>query len=384
MSFRAWLSVFEQHATAVVLGAAAVLAWSYGLIDPAFHPDADLRHYGPMAEAWPGLSADRPQPFAFRPLGPWLAGLVTAPLGLPVRLGFYAWALPLSLALAALTLRFLKRLGLPAGPAALATVLFLLNPYLFGFNIFNAYHLGDLIAQLVVIGGLWLVLEARYVPFAALLALGVLAREPAVLVPVAGLALLAQQKRLWNEGAVLVTAAAPAAFLFVALRLWIPHEMGNSLAAALAMYAPLLVRPDVWYRLLINVWAPLTPLLILFSHTAWSFLRAKLYLVVLFMLVLASTFLGGDVERLMQPASVAVYAAFGAVIARHLWRPTPVAILLVAGCAAHLHHLSARFPLPSRELRIALSLAALGAVATLALAVRLRERRADAARRAGR
>ncbi|MDA3875409.1 MAG: hypothetical protein PF795_15790, partial [Kiritimatiellae bacterium] len=54
------------------------MLWLYGWIpyDQAPYSKWDLAAYMRMAEAAPGVAGDVAKPFAFRILGPWLAGIV--------------------------------------------------------------------------------------------------------------------------------------------------------------------------------------------------------------------------------------------------------------------------------------------------------------------
>lgn len=356
----------------VVAVVAAVMVILYGAIDPVAFADSGIQYYLPMAEAAPGLDLNQSQPYVYRVLGPWLAGVMP---GMEEGAAFYLWAAVGSVALALLTLGFLRRIGIESAAAALAVLLFTMNPYLFGFNVFNHYQLGDLLTQLVVVGALWAVLDRRYVILSAVLTLGALAREPAILLPLIAALLLWQSGRLREEWSRLALASAPLVLLFIGMRVVIRPEAGLSLVQAFISSSPKALDPTTWYRLLINAFAPVVVLCAVFWRTAWSAMQRRLYLIILFGLVLVSAFFGTDQERLMQPAFLTVYVAAAAVIERHLLRPVPVALLLAAGVLTSLHHLTARYPLPSRPLTVVLSLMALAITLGLALAVRWRAKR---------
>ena len=356
---------------AAALAAVALLIWLYGAIDPVVHAGADLRHYVPMAEAAPGLDLDRQRPFVYRPLGPWLAGV----LPLSVALAFGAWAWVGSLALAALLYAVCRADGRRPTAAALAVVLLAANRYLFGFNVFNAYHLGDLVAQVSVGAALWLLWRGRYAAMGAVLAVSVLAREPAVLFAPVAVVYLWERGRLRADGARVALALVPLAVLFVLPRALVEGAGGYTLAEALAAEGTKALRPETWARLLGTAWVPVLPVLAVWPHEVAGWFRERLHLVALFALTLASAFLGWDQERLMQPAVWAVYPAVAVVLDRH-WagRPAAVAVLLGAAALGSLSHLTARFPLPDRRLTVVLTAAAFGLAAVAAVAVRWRER----------
>ena len=366
--------VLRQPLVPALLGV-AVFVWLYGALDPVAFAEAGVKYYGPMAEAAPALDLGQPQPYVFRWLGPWLAGL----LPLPVPAAFWAWAAVGSLALAALMAAVCRADGRSAPAAALTAVLLAMNPYLFGFNVFNMYQLGDLIAQLGLGIGLLLLWRRQYVALGAVLAVTVLAREPAILmVPVAAVWLW-EQKRLRTDGWRLALAVVPVVVLFAAPRLWLAETEGPHLVQTFLNASGKAAEPGTWARLLVNAWIPVVALLVVWPREAWDWARGHLHLVALFVLTLASAFFGGDQERLMQPAVWAVYPAVALVLDAH-WRRRPAgrrvqrmatSVLLVAGVLASLHHITARFPLPDRRLTAVLAAVSLALALAAALWVRL-------------
>lgn len=351
--------------------------WLYGALDPVAYAEAGVMYYGPMAEAAPGLDLGQNQPYVFRWLGPWLAGV----LPVPVPVGFYLWAVVGSLALAALCYAVCRADGRGPRPAALAAVLLAMNPYLFGFNVFNMYQLGDLLAQLGLGAGLLLLWRRRYLALGAVLAVTVLAREPAVLMAPVAFVWLWERGRLREDGPRLLLALVPVALLFAVPRLALAGQEGPHLVQTFLNASGKAASPGTWARLLVNAWVPVVAVLAVWPREALGWARGRLHLVLLFALTLASAFFGGDQERLMQPAVWAVYPAVAAGLEAH-WRGrvAPTAVLLAAGVLASLHHITARFPLPDRRLTAALAGVALLLALGASLWVRWAERRAGASR----
>ena len=360
-----------------VLAVAAVFVWLYGALDPVVFAESGVMYYGPMAEAAPELDTGQIQPYVFRWLGPWLAGL----LPLPVPLAFSVWAWIGSLALAAAMLWVCRADGRSAGAGALTAVLLAMNPYLFGFNVFNMYQLGDLIGQLALGVGLVLLWRRRYLPMGAVLAVAVLAREPPILmVPVAAVWLW-ESGRLRSDGLRAGLALVPVVLLFAAPRLVMADQEGPHLVQTFLNASGKAADPATWARLLVNAWVPVVAVLVVWPHETARWLRDHLHLGALLGLTVASAFFGGDQERLMQPAVWAVYPAVAAVLDRR-WldgsrhraeagriRPA-LGVLLVAGVLASLHHITARFPLPSRGLTATLAVVSLALALGAALWVR--------------
>ena len=338
------------------------MAWGYGEIDylGAF-ADVDLRHYRAMAQAAPGI-ADVPRPFTHRLLGPFLVGL----LPMPDPVGFRVWT---AAALVGLTLGlygFGRRLGFAPPACAFMAALLPLNPYVFGFPAFNPFQLNDGLGMALVVAAFIALVDRRWVLYAVALALGAAAREVALLVIPAALVFLWERDALRAEAGRWLAASLPAVAVFVALRVALPAD-GPGFASLLLDHAGKASDPATWYRLLVNAWAPLGLLPLVFWPTTQAFARQHRYLVVFAALVLGSALFGGDQERLVAPALVAVYPLVGAIVERHLWTRLALAVLVVAAFVTSLHHLTARFPLPSREWTIALSLVALTAVTAMAL-----------------
>ncbi len=338
-------------------------------MDTVAYADTGVQYYVPMAEAAPGLDVRQPQPYVFRWLGPWLAGV----LPVTVVLAFQLWAVAGSLALAALLYAVCWAQGVRAEAAALAVVLLAANPYLFGFNVFNQVQLGDLLTQLGLGAALWLLWRRQYATMGAVLAVTVLAREPAILmVPVA--AVWAWERgRLREDGVRLALALVPVVVLFLLPRLLLRDVGGLTLAQAFEAASAAALSPATWARLLVNAWAPAVALLAVWPGETLRWARGHLHLVALFALTTASTFFGGDLERLMQPAIWAVYPAVAVLLDRH-WagRRGPLAVLLLAAALTSLHHITARFPLPDRQLTAALAGVALALALSAALWVRVR------------
>ena len=363
-----------SRSLALALVAAAVFAWLYGFIDVVAHAGSGMKYYVPMAEAAPGLDLTIAQPYVYRWLGPWLAGV----LPLPVHDAFYALGFAAALALAGLAYVVFRAVGASDRAAAVTVVLLAANPYLFGFNVYNPFHLDDTLTQIGLGVALLLLWRRRYVWLGAVLAVTVLTREPAILmVPVVG-AFLWERGRLRADGARAALALVPLVVLFAAPRLLMPDTGagGMLLADQLAVESRKALRPETWARLLVNAWVPVVALPLVWAGESAVWARRHLHLVVLFVLVVASAFFGSDQERLVQPAIWAVYPLVAILIDRHwLGRPAALAVLGAAAVLASLHHLSARFPLPSRRLTMALAAAALVLALAASLWVRSRGRR---------
>ena len=341
------------------------MVWLYGTIDYLGEfAHVDLRHYRAMAQAAPGLS-DTPSPFAYRWLGPYAVGL----LPVPDPLGFRLLTTSALVLLPVAFFGFLRRLGLGASVAAFTAALLPFNPYVFGFPAFNPFQIGDALALVLIVLAFSALVDRRWLLYALALAVGVLAREPVLLVLPAGFVFLWERGTLRSDGLRCLVASLPALVVFLLLRVLLPAD-GPGLLVLLVDHAVKASDPVTWYRLLVNAWAPLSFIPLVFFRTTRVFVRRHLYLVAFAVLVLASALFGGDQERLVAPAFITVYALVGYVLQRHMWTRLARIVLVLAAVVTSLHHLTARFPLPSRTWTVVLSLAALAAVTAVALAVR--------------
>ncbi len=338
--------------------AAALFVFLYGRIDYTVEPyaSADLYHYRQIAQMAPSLPVGVQRPFAFRLLGPYLAGL----LPWPDVTAFYWLTVATALVLAVATYGFLRSHAIRPGIAALTTFFFLSNRYLFGFNIWDYFQINDLLILLCLVGLFWALERQRYGVFAVVLAIAVLVRETALLpIPVA-LVYLWEQGRLRTDVVRLLVACLPGLALFGLVRTIIEPVGGLGLVAAGLRYAPKLAQLEPLFRLVINPFIPFVSLPLLFWRSSLAFFRRRRYLLVYLVLVFISTLFGSNNERLMAPAFLVFYLLMAVLIQHHLAeRLWPTALLPVGAALTSLSHEWARFPLPDRRLTIGLSLGAL-------------------------
>lgn len=349
-----------------VLAITVAALFLYGGIpyDEAPYSEWDLAAYRTMAGSSPRLSSEINAPYAYRVLGPYLAGVLP---GSDER-GFRILTVLLSLVAAGLLFRLNR--GLPAAPAAaaLAAVFFVLNKRLFGFTAWDYFQVNDLLSLVSILVGYGAILERRWRTYAAALALGCLAKEtPLLLVPVAFAS-------VWEDGALrrdwrrVASSSIPAVAVFAVARLAIEPAGGRGLLAAFVDAADKLAYGRTWFRLLVNAFAPVTLVPVVFWRETLEFFRSRRHALLLLVLVFGSALFGINNERLMAPALVVFYPLLARILERRVVkRRWLLAVILVCGVLSSLHHEFARCPLPDRSLTLWLSLGAL-AVATIAAA----------------
>ncbi len=346
---------------------AALMIFLYGKIDyrdPRLE-QWDLVAYRAMAMAAPGLDHDVPRPFAYRILGPYVAGL----LGGHRDTGIYIVSLVFSIGLIIIGYRFMLVFGLGPPAACVALVLYIFNKHFFGFTTWDYYHVGDILLEISFIVLVWSMIRRGWAIFAVALALGTVTKEVAlVMAPVAALALV-EARAFGREGWKFLWALVPAAACYFLLHHFIRPPVGPTLQQAFAQNWTKVTSFDRIFHVVFNPFVPICLVPFVFLDRTLSLLRGRLHMLLLYILVLATTLFGTNNERLLNPAAVVVYPLIGVIaresIVRSKWA---VAVVLVGGFLSSFHWLVARYPLPSREAVGALS-GASTVVITIAVAI---------------
>ncbi len=332
----------------ILCAAAAVMIFLYGSIDYRIEPYSgmDLAYYRAMSDAAPRLAQDVPRPFAYRLLGPYIAGL----LPLADQHAFRLLTVLVSMMLPVVLYLFLLEFGIARRAALFASILLLFNKHLFGMGVWNFFQLKDTISLLVIAGSLLAMLRGRWLLLCCLLLVGTLSGETA-LVMAPTLLVYLHERRIPSRGrAAALASLLPAIAAFVLIRRLVPATGGEDLAGAFLHYAPKLRFPGVWVGLLLNPFVPLTFLPLLYYRDALRFLGRNRYMAVYLLFVFAGALFGSNNERLMAPASIVFYA-FIARTAERRWSEEPKILTLVAVCclASSFHHVLGVYPLPARS-----------------------------------
>lgn len=331
----------------------------------------DLESYRKMAVAAPGLAPDVPRHFAYRIVGPWLAGVL--PVGDPFAFRFLTTAV-LVLTAAAFT-RFLLRRGIGREAALVATIAFAFNKHMFGYPAWNPFQIGDALAMLALVLAYDALLERRWVRLGAVFLVGMVSRESVFLiVPLAG-AFLVRRRLPGVPGTAsardlvpMCTALAPGVVAYLALRVLLPATGQATLVSVFLYHAPKLSRAETWLRLLVHAPAPLAFLPLLFARTTWRFFRDRPEAAVYLVLVFLSTLLGSNNERLMGPAYLVFYWLIADILEVRMfglrWHRWALAAVAVITSADHLY---ARWQLPSETFTMWLTVAMLAVASAIAI-----------------
>ena len=349
----------------------AVMIAAYGRIDPELFSGVDLKQYRAIAAVSPEISNDIPRPFAYRLLGPYVVGL----LPIPDNLGFYMLALLSSLALVTLLFFSLCHFGINPSIASFTAVLFVMNRYMFGFTVWDYFQINDLLSLIYIVVLFRALHRFRWGVFALILLLGALTRETALLMIPTAVVYLIENGRLKSDWRLMAVAMLPAIAAFLLLRLLIQPSEGANLFEAFSTCITKLQSPDVWYRLLLNAFTPLTLVPIIYFRQTRRFFSENRHMLWFVVFVYISSLFGSDTERLLAPAFIVFYMLIATIIEDNLWKSRGILIVLI-GCAflSSLHHLYAAFPLPGRDVTIAVSVGSLLLVTLTLFAHRLHER----------
>jgi hypothetical protein len=366
-----------------VAGLALCAILGYGQVDPRSPMAAgwDLHGYLAMAAAVPGLARGVPAPFAYRLLGPYLAGLL--PLAGPV--AFRLLSLAVGTLLAVALFGYLRSEGIGRRAAAWTAVLFTLNWPLFGCLVWNPFQLDDLLVLPAYLTMLWALPRRRWGVFALALLAGALARETALLLVPVSLAFLRESRQFREEKGRWAVAVLPGIAAFVLVRLLVPVAPGPGGAGAggLAYYPGALARhtvyatyAEVWAGRLVWSFVPLLTLPLVFGKTTRELFAGDKWRLLLFALVAASTVWARDPDRLMAPVFSIFFWLVAAIVDRHLaCSRAPLALLATGALLAYSTHLLGRSPLPSAPIPLAANLLAVILVAAGAYVRRIAERR---------
>ncbi len=343
--------------------ATCVMVFLYGSVSyqSPEYSQWDLHDYRTMAMSSPEIAQGLRQPFIYRPFGPFIAGL----LPFEVDTNFRVLSICLAVTLSWLFWGYLRYLGIRPSTASLITFFFTANKYLFGFPVWNYFHIDDILAEIELLGLAWSISSRKWTSFGVILMFGALTKETTLLMIPTAAACVAESHPGKNEWRKLLLAVIPASAAAILLRIYVHAEGGNNLVEAFSLYAEKFESPETWFRLLINSFIPLSLVPLISLNSTRKHFATRKYLLLYLILVVLSTFFGHNIERLMAPAAIVFYPLYAFVLEdcteRSFWIDVTMILLAII---ASLHSLYARCPLP-RNVAIACSIFSLSAVTVL-------------------
>ena len=350
--------------------ASSVMVYLYGTIDYTSEQFRlwDLHDYWKMAAAAPHLSDDVFRPFAYRIFGPYLAGL----LPLPVDTSFYLLAVAASFVVVGLFYGFLCFVGLSPSIAVISTFLFTTNKYFFGLTVWDYFQLNNVLSLSLVLVMFWAMLTDRWKAFAAALFVGAFTREVSMMMLPVALFYLWQKGELRHSESRLVLLTAPAVIAFVLLRVLVPVTGGDTLVMAIEKNVPMQMTLQGGFRWLVNSFAPLALMPLVFFGFTVHFFKERLYAILFILLVSTGLCFGMSTEMYMAPTFVIFYWLIGAIFQEYRWNWITISIVAVCCMAASMHHAIGRFPLPTDQATMLISVLALLVATAVSAVVRMR------------
>lgn len=334
----------------------------------------DLQDYKIMAENSPNLKENVTfdklrQPFVFRITGPFLSGL----LPFEIITNFKILNVIFSITISLLTFYYLLKLNIEIKISLILTIFYVFNKYLFGFPVWNYFHLNDILVQ-IIITLLFLILfddNFHKYKFAFVLLIGAFTKETTmIMIPVGFYYLWEIKKTNRSNYKVIfdfVIICIPAILAFLLIRIYLNSQLGNNLYDAFLEYSEKLFELETWFRLLINSIIPFSLLPIIYFNLTKEFFRDKKHLILFSILVIFSTFFGINNERLMAPISLVLFPLLAYIFQNTKLKQTKYLIPMILFFSLSIfHHTYSRFPL-NRKLTIILSIFSLILVTLLSL-----------------
>lgn len=333
----------------------------YGSIDISSEPYSgvpDIDNYRQMALASPGLDETVSRNFGYRILLPYVAGLMP----FNVDMSFYILTILMSLAIPLIFFRFLKVYGLKDDNTFYLTLLFISARYVFGFPVWNFYDVNDLLTHILILLFFISLKKDNFISMGLILAVGVINRETILFIVPPALyyyaLMLKDRKKLFK----FIASFLPAVVILILIRSLIVTESSDtpgifySLGKLRFDDTNKLFNPATYYRL-INTFIPLTFIPLIFFKTTRSFFRKYPHFLIFIIIYFASCFLAGDTERLIVPMFPVVFLLIGIIFEKYGFNELKGRIIVLSACLVSIpHHLYFRFRLPTRDLKVAVSL----------------------------
>lgn len=328
-------------------------AWFTTVDWQGVHANIDLKHYRTMAAQAPGVLTLGEAPFCYRILPTWLAGV--AGKGLGDELWGFRIVSALAVLFASLMLfTYLASKGVNETTALTMAILAVISQHVLGGVVFNPFQTCDALAIALMLVMLIAVERANIGGFVIASIAGALTREPCMLMVPVALTYVVWRVMTrdrsdggkWTDRSAIwkwTAACVPAVVAFVAVRI-VVHAANTdwSIGAMLVENAYKFSDGETWARLVVFAAAPISLIPFYFFKQTRTVLADNPHLVVLLVFVVASSFLGGDTERLVAPAMVVYYLITARVLDQ---RPSPIVngFLFIAALVCSMHPVFVRW-----------------------------------------
>jgi hypothetical protein len=307
-----------------------------------------LKHYIIMSEQAPDLPNKVIQPFIYRILVPYVAGV----LPLPYPAAFRTIAIITAAILTTLFYSFLVDRGFNKTISFVVTAVFICNKWFFGTFLWFYFSADDLMALLFILLMFRAMFRGNWLLFGFALVLGAMCREICmIMVPVAAFYLIEKGMLRVNLKGFIVGSLA-GVIVFTGLRIILTPSGGLNIYEAFLYFVPKMYGPRGWFDALIRPYLPFTLLPLIFYRTAFRYLNENRYLVFYFLLVFLSSLFGDNSSRYMAPSFIVFYPLIAEIIKEHVWNKGTLtyiilSIMLLGAVLSAFDALASGIPLPN-------------------------------------
>ena len=309
----------------------------------------DFVKYKAMAEVSPQISEDIIQPYVYRVLAPWLAGLVP----FETEISFYLLTILSLLLIVYLFFSFLILNGIEYRIAFALTSCFIFNRYFFQFLAWDYFHLTDSLSLAIILLFLINLKNRNWFYLLAVSITGILIKETVlILIPIAYLFLFRYKAGIKDYGALTIISILTL-LIFIGIRLMINVSGGEDLWTQFYTGLEYFFTVDSLLKKLVIAFLPFGLIPFLFYKESIKFLTSDYHFLAYFVLVFVASFFG-DSERLMMPSAPVYYLLTGYIIQRYLTERINKAYLrkfllylMIISFASSFYHLWGIIKLPT-------------------------------------
>ncbi len=319
----------------------------------------DQLYYRNMAIAAPELNFNIIQPFVYRILAPWFAGII--PINL--ELSFYFINMFALLGMALLMYKFLVEFNLQQRTAFALTACFVFNRYFFQFFAWDYFQIVDTLSMIIIIYSFFLIKHKDWRTLSLVLIAGVLIKETVLIMIPTALAYLYWNNSNKKDYIRLAIASFSPLTIFILLRIFIQPAGGEDIITQFTTGIPRFFSFEGLVKKFIVAFTPFGLIPFFFHKTLKEFINENKFVVVYFgLVVFVSAF--GDFERLMAPFAPFYLLFIGRIIQKFLNEEKNKDelrkfLLYMMGFSffASFHHIWGVIQLPGRNSTIILTIA---------------------------
>ncbi|MBN2857197.1 MAG: hypothetical protein JXN63_02230, partial [Candidatus Delongbacteria bacterium] len=234
--------------------------------------------------------------------------------------------------------------------------------YTFGFPVWDFYDVNDLLTHILILLFFISLKKDNFLSMGIILAVGVINRETILFIVPPALFYYAFMLKDRKRSLKFIFSFIPALIILTGVRSLIVTESVQS-GGVLYSLGKLrfddtnkLFNPVTYYRI-VNTFIPLTFIPFVFWKKTKEFFKNNLHFLIFIVIYYSSCFLAGDTERLIVPMFPVFFLLTGKIFESAGVTELKNRILVLSLTLLSIpHHLYFRYKLPSRDIKVALSL----------------------------